>query len=410
VSKRSEFTISRIVLALSFLTSIILSLVLLIIGRGLPQVLLALILVAVSSWFVMAYLFKLGKEIRWFFSLAVINLVIIVPELALRVIDFQYEPGVLYANLRPEVYSGFVPDKELLWKLPRSKPGVNSLGFPGKEIVTPKAKKVFRILFLGDSCTEQDYARLVEKILNDRLVPDATRYEAIRLAVSGYSSYQGRVMAEKYNQELEPDLSVVWFGWNDHWFAYRVTDEKAAISRFEHIVNLACHYSRLLQLGRKSSTVLGRVKPDTILDVVRVPTDQYRENLIRIKRIFEKEGVPVIYVTAPTSHYRLGVPNYLVEKKLASDEQSAIQMHMQYNQIVRDVAASHDAYVLDLEAEFNLLDKPYKIFTKDGIHFTPDGLRLVAERMCRFFKENNLTPYDTGHSDTKPLPVRVKAT
>ena len=410
MSKRSEFTISRIVLALSFSSSIILSLVLLLIGHGLPLVLLALILLAVSSWFVMAYLFKLGKEIRWFISLAVLNLVIIVPELALRVIDFQYEPGVLYANLRPEVYSGFVPDKDLFWKLPRSKPGVNSLGFPGEEIVIPKPEKVFRILFLGNSCTEQDYARFVEKILNDKLVPDATRYEAIRLAVSGYSSYQGRVMAETYSKELEPDLSVVWFGWNDHWLAYRATDEVAAISWFEHIINLTCRYSRLLQLGRKTSAVLGKAKPDTILDVVRVPADQYRENLIRIKRIFEKEGVPVVYVTAPTSHYRLGVPNYLVEKKLVPDEQFAIQMHMQYNQIVRDVVASYDAYVLDLEAEFNLLDKPYKIFMKDGIHFTLDGLRLVAECMCRFFEENNLTPHDTGHIDTKPLPARVRAT
>jgi lysophospholipase L1-like esterase len=124
---------------------------------------------------------------------------------------------------------------------------------------------------------------------------------------------------------------------------------------------------------------------------VRVPRAQYQENLLAIQRIFESRNVPVVFISAPTSHYRLGVPDYLVERHFVPDKPFSVAIHRDYNQIVREVAAgAPGSYLLDLEREFESREDLDAIFTRDGIHFTPAGLALVAKRLSEFLGENVL--------------------
>jgi len=359
-----------------------------------------LIAVTVACWWLAGRLSQSGKDARWLLCLAAFNLVSLVPELALRTLDFRSEPGDQCRNLHPAFHSCFVPDKDLFWKREPSSPGVNSLGFCGGEINRPKPPGVFRILFLGDSCAEQDYARLVEKCLNGPIASDVTRFECIPLAVAGYSSHQGRVLAELYSAAMEPDLAVVCFGWNDHWQAYHTTDAEAAIGPVEQLIRDAYQYSRLLQLGSRIVGVVQDFDPGGFLDQVRVPPDQYRENIRLIKRSFDTQGVPTIYVSAPTSHYELGVPDYLVEEGLAPDKESVIRRHRTYNRIIREVAEASGARVLDLEVELSHGDSLERVFLADGIHFTDEGLRMVALRMCRFFEREIPVPPIPGWTST----------
>ncbi len=78
----------------------------------------------------------------------------------------------------------------------------------------PKPPGRARVLFLGDSCTQQGYPRLVELYLT--IADEDRSFEAVTLAVAGYSPYQGRVLAETYGVQMQPDFVVVYFGWNDH--------------------------------------------------------------------------------------------------------------------------------------------------------------------------------------------------
>jgi lysophospholipase L1-like esterase len=330
--------------------------------------------------------------VGWMLALATLNFVVVVPELALRVAGFRGEAGIQFGYPRPQEFMAFDADPRLFWKLRSSNRNVNSLGFPGHEITIPKPKDHYRILFLGDSCTQQGYPDIVEVLLNGGHAGNAKRVESITLAVSGYSSYQGRVLAELYGERLEPDLAVVYFGWNDHWQAYQAVDSQRVAPEppSAWAKRLAVfQQSRVLQgLESLLASLKGSNKP---LGEVRVPRAQYQENLRTIQRIFEKRGVPVVFISAPTSHYRLGVPDYLVEQNFVPDKSFSVTMHRSYNETVREVAAGvPGSYLLDLEHELESREDLDAIFLRDGIHFTPAGLALVARRVTDFLGEKVL--------------------
>lgn len=273
------------------------------------------------------------------------------------------------------------PDPVLFWRVRRTAPGANSLGFVSKEISVSKPSEVFRILFLGDSVTEQGFPDIVERLLNARYLQHGRKVDAVKLAVSGYSSYQGRIMAEMYGRSLKPDLAFVFFGWNDHWQAYGETDaEKAPKVRKPGFGQRLVRLSRLVQwLSALGVRVRGARPP---LEEMRVPLPLYRENLGAIKATFRSAGVPLVLVTAPTAHYRLGVPDYLVHDKFVHDKESALITHRRYNEVVRDVATGDRVFVLDLERDlsFRSAEDLATIFTNDGIHLTAIGLATVAGR------------------------------
>ncbi|UCG62137.1 MAG: hypothetical protein JSV52_02295 [Candidatus Zixiibacteriota bacterium] len=318
--------------------------------------------------------------------LSAVNLMVVSPELFLRTIDFEYVSGVSFGGLRPERRSFFEPDDELMWKHRRGQPGINSFGFRGREVQVPKPKGVRRILFIGDSCTDQDFAGYVEQLLNRLAGGDSLRFECIIMAVPGYSSFQGIVIAQKYAELVRADIAFVYFGWNDHWLAYGGTDDEFAGERFDSIIRHIYNHSRLLQLGV-------RVSPDSpggsesIIEQVRVPAPQFRDNLKSISSILTGAGTRVVFITAPSNHEQAGVPRYLVEQRLAPNEAFVLSRHRQYCDIVRDVAMETASGLLDLQKEMAVRPN-YGLFMTDGIHFTDTGLKAVAALVYVYLLES----------------------
>jgi lysophospholipase L1-like esterase len=329
----------------------------------------------------------------WMLSIAVINLFVVVPELTLRAIDFRdwaVAPGIqLQGSVIP-----LIPDEALFWKVSPAATKVNSQGLPYAEVHMPKPPHTYRILYLGDSCTQQGYPLFVEAFLNADRPMKETQFDGAILALAGYSSHQGLVLAERYGRQLDPDLVVIYFGWNDHWLAREAPDAEKVVyvprSRWEKITATLLAKSRLLQGVYQLATTLSGSRIDTVQTEVRVSPAQYRDNLLKMKAIFDERHVPVIFITAPTSHYQLGVPDDLVKRKITSTKQQAIAMHRQYNQIVRDLAWHTGAYLLDLESDFSDLKDPTQVFKSDGIHFVEEGLALVARRLTVFIERQVL--------------------
>jgi hypothetical protein len=350
-----------------------------------------LIVLILSSRHLIIYLRKKRINPNWLISLALINLLVVVPELALRTVHFHYESGIEFGYPRPSRFMRYEVDEKLFWKLNTSDPDVNSWGFPGKEIVLPKPPLVFRVLFLGDSCTQQGFPEIVEQYLNLIRQDLPYKFESISLAIAGYSSHQGRIIAETYGLQAKPDMVVVYYGWNDHWQAYKAIDSekkiRASRTIWTKIYNRIHRHSCFVQL---ICWFLDKFRQSTHpLDKARVRIDQYRDNLLRIYNVFEPDDIPVIFITAPTSHYRFGVPDYLLKQEFVRDKESAVELHKKYNQIVRVLVQENHGYLLDLEKEFNRLpdDQLRAIFSKDGIHFTDDGLHVVAGKMTYFINE-----------------------
>jgi len=334
---------------------------------------------------------------KWLWSAGFLALLLVVPELALRAAGFRYGSGVQFGFPDPQQMASFQPDPLLFWKLkppadpahPRGDTAGNSRGFPGPDPDVPKKAGAYRALFLGDSCTFQGYPFLAAERMRALGIPADRRAEAVSMAVPGYTSFQGRRAAEKYGAELEPDVVFVFFGWNDHWAAYGSIDSQKELGTRATAGAALYDRSRLLQATLwLAGRMLGPRKP---LDAPRVRPDEYRENLLAIRAVFAARSVPVVFLTAPTSFYRLGVPAKLVEDRFAASGEEAVRLHREYNAIVRDVAASSGSFLLDLEAECDASPELPSRFLKDGVHFSPAGREWIAGRIAEFVRDRVLS-------------------
>jgi len=311
--------------------------------------------------------------------LSALSLVTLWPEMALRLAGFRFETRsvVQFGWPTPQDLRFMEADPELFWRLPSSWKNVNSDGFFGPEIV-PKPAGTWRMAFFGDSCTEQGYCDAVPPLLH-AAHPNGPRFEAINLGVAGYTSYQGRVVAERMLGKTRPDLAAVCYGWNDHWLAYGAPDSAKAAKGdpAPNWLRRAVTLSRVLQWAVK----LRAAGHDVPLDQTRVNPGQYRRNLLEIGRLIEAAGGQVLLMTAATSHVHQGVPEQLVERHFAPSKEEIVALHKTYNEIVRGVAAERDWLLLDLAASADSLPRVGDLFTDDGIHYTDPGLDWVTAQV-----------------------------
>lgn len=333
-------------------------------------------------------------------SLGVLVVAVAIPETVLRMAGFRFAPGIQFGFPRPQQLADFAPDERLFWKLrPLGDPAAtkfagNSLGFPGGEFEIPKPEGVRRILFLGDSCTFLGYPKIVQARLDATEAQDGeaarARYETVSLAIPGYTSHQGLVAARLHGARLEPDAVVVYFGWNDHWLAYGEPDSRKVV-RAPDVADgqpsaggMRAEASRRLRLVQAMDWLRAKIaRTYERSDALRVSPPEYASNLLEIQRLFAARGTPVVFVTAPTTLYRLGVPPYLLLLEFVKDADSAIELHRAYNRIVRDVAGRTSSPLLDLEAECEAREDLGTLFLADGIHFTEAGEAWAGERVAQ---------------------------
>lgn len=351
----------------------------------------------VAGWMVAGWMARAGMGTGWLASLALLNLLTVCPELALRAGGFRYESGVEFGYPRPSELVDFVPDEKLFWKLPAGTKKTNSLGFPGREVAVPKPEGAFRLLFIGDSCTWQGYPWEVERLLRSRGSESGSSFEAVVLAVPGYSSYQGRVLAETYCEEFDADVVFVFFGWNDHWQAYGDSDADKALATEGGLPGWPGKMHRVAQHFRVAQclawVVGGLGEEGGVSAALRVPIASYRENLIRIGEVCGEGGVPIILITAPSGHEQAGVPKRLLELGFAADEESVLRLHGEYNEAVRRVSARRRWYLLDLERRYGRRDDLDEVFMEDGIHFEDAWLPRVASEMVDFLVLHELVSF-----------------
>jgi len=309
--------------------------------------------------------------------LAVASLTLLLwPELGLRAVGYRNDgAGVLqFGYPRPDQMVELQRDPELFWRLSPELEGVNSQGFAGPEFAVPKRPGVERLVFLGDSCTQQGFPRGVAQMLNS--AGANPRYDAVNLGVVGYTSHQGRIVAERWLAALEADVAVIYFGWNDHWQAYGQSDAErsGASSLMARAVSSSRFAQWLVGLRRPAEAApLGRP---------RVPIEAYAANLNSIAERARSAGAQSLFVTAPSAHAEVGVPDYLVERGFASSAEQAVALHRAYNERVRALAREHGWALLDLAARAQTRSDVAELFMRDGIHFTPAGLRWIAQQIA----------------------------
>jgi lysophospholipase L1-like esterase len=321
-------------------------------------------------------------------SLSVLLLIVVTPEVGLRLLDFRYETGIVFdAGDTPRFYS-LIPDEGLFWTLPPGTDGVNELGFRTREIpplVAAVDPDLIRVLFLGDSVTFQGYPKMAETLLGQSAFK--FNVEVINLSLPGFSSHQGLRLVELEGDRIPADLVLIAYGWNDHWQARGTPDhlKKAVVAKspVHKATEILFHRSRLAQGARY---VAAKVRSkDEFLGELRVPAERFRDNLEKIGNYWQGRGAAPILIALPSTHREEGVPDYLLEQGYARTHQSVIDLHGEYTEIIRSVSREHAWGLLDLDREVVRLS-PYEreaMFMTDGIHLTESGLQWIGKRVAK---------------------------
>ena len=198
------------------------------------------------------------------------------------------------------------------------------------ETIGAKQPGTTRIVCLGDSVTfgfrvpvvwperptEYDpgwlpFPMLLEKEL--RAANPDRKIEVVTMAVPGYTSQQGLAWLRRDIDELQPDLLIASFGWNDasfsdvpdreairtNWYAVAVRWLIDHSQAFAH----ATHWLRAKEAKARQQKQTGQpiVHPGA-----RVSQQEYLSNMVAIQDLARRHGASVIVIAAP---YRDNDPN-----------------------------------------------------------------------------------------------------
>ena len=293
-------------------------------------------------------------------------------ELALRVTGFgKLAPAMSFGmNTRSALEQGrFVTDDDLFWKLPAAQsPADQAINAVHPDIPVPDPDGTTRVLVLGDSCSRLSINELpYSATLQQHLAGDGV--QVFNASVPGYSSYQGLVWLRTQLLGLQPDIVVVYFGWNDHWRATGMTDRDFAASQSPARL-------RLLDLVTR--------RPDVA--PLRVPETQYRENLQAIVDEVRTVGGRLVLIAAPhrfTSEARLR----LVQTGYLHADDDLGALHGRYLDVVRSFAGAPDVAVFSADRLFDDLGRRVPLLHRDGIHLTDDAHRAMAAALALMIRE-----------------------
>jgi lysophospholipase L1-like esterase len=170
-----------------------------------------------------------------------------------------------------------------------------------------------RVVFIGDSTTfgnrVQANSTFVEQL--ESLLP---HINTTNLAVSGYTSYQGYKILLKYGLELNPDILVVSFNFNDRRFVLQKDDIDSDL-KFQRaqkvygqqnirkfLKNLYLFRSMvilfkligLIEEDSKGDPGVKGIRLDTVYP--RVSPENYKKNLVKIVELARTKNVSVIFL------------------------------------------------------------------------------------------------------------------
>lgn len=306
------------------------------------------------------------------------------------------------ARYVPHPYLAYAPRPDWERKTSARQVSHNSLGFRGAEFAREKAPGVFRIACLGGSSTygqgpTRDAltwpALLGEEL--ERRVP-GLRVEMINGGVPGYTSYESVANLAFRVLDLQPDLVLVYHGFNDQRFWYRrglKPDNSHA--RVVWPTERRSSFDRLLEHSR-TFEILRRYLTDyaarrrlawwTVRDFgdpeARVEPMQPEGPLFFARNL---QSIAAL-ARANQARVAFGLQAYYRDDVTVAGEHIGLRIS---REAVKVVGARREVPVLDLDA----VVPQEREFFQDSVHLADAGARLVAETWADFLlAEGLVTP------------------
>jgi lysophospholipase L1-like esterase len=281
---------------------------------------------------------------------------------------------------------------------------INAQGFRGRDW-TMERSRAKRIIVLGGSAAfgvdaagdDKVFISVLERLLNKE---DPDRVEVFNAGVIGYGSKQELILLATDLLDYQPDLVLIFDGWNDFYFAgVRPTGVAEAFSPvfddFDEL--LSQHTQRLTNVLRVSALFryaerkLGKRSDASGLprrfnhysDNLAVYLPDYRKNLMRMVRLAKAHNVDVMIVVQPELFQRKGKIPEAEQALRAEFETGRHEGYVEYSrthypdfiQAAREVAAAERAAFVDATVVFDDFDG---VAFTDFVHFTNQGNKVLA--------------------------------
>ena len=325
----------------------------------------------------------------------------------------QYDRYVLFTSIDPKDYA-WTPHPYLsYYPTPNFKKGLtahNSLGYRNDEFPLKKPDGVFRIVALGGSSTydvsiednQKTFTAQLEKLLNGEY--GYHNVQVINAGVPGYNSWETLGNLEFRVLDLDPDLVIIYDGVNDvharlvvpsayqsddlgrrqAWQVPRVALwERSALLR---ILSRTMNITRQVSVDDFASAPtyvswpfesrLAELDLDPVEVLKKNPPIYFRRNLENMIAIAKEHDVQILFSTWAYSPY---LHDYASEGYYQ-------QGFRENNDVVKEVAASHDIPMFDFAAVMPQDAKDWA----DGRHVNEAGALVKARLFAEFIDTQGL--------------------
>ena len=264
---------------------------------------------------------------------------------------------------------------------------INSAGFRGPEITIEKQEGTYRILMLGDSelfsmllPEEDNLSRQLEKLLNEK--SGGLKFEVVNTGVEGYNTYQEFEVLKDKGLKYAPDLVVLNYVLNDpepgeYYFGNNFFSRNSALYRY-------CIYrvkKGLIKRERKRLKI--KTEPDHFNYLHSGESFLHLKNtILEMASMLEERRIRLVVNIFPVS-------------SLAVDDFKENYPYGHLHQMIKGITHNNIIYV-DARDEFNRLGMtPQAVsinYQYNESHKNAKALGVMAELLCRIFRENKLIP------------------
>lgn len=289
----------------------------------------------------------------------------------------------------------------------------NSLGLRDEREVPLTKGREFRLVVLGDSMavglgvlSEDTFTSQLERSLNERF----NRVRAVNGAVGAYSTWQEVDLLKEKIHQLQPDIVLLAFYWNDLYtkprpvipiaigdsgeqhdaaLKYLRVFKRSALLLFlrERYEILRLKFSPSFDWSHQEMIYEGRTNP-----YLEQAYRDVSESLEELKLLGDKHGfVPVVIVLPiPGQIYRRDAPTHMQNRLKMITNKIGLRTVDMLNPLQQAYTVQHDLVI------------PW-----DNSHYSRQGHKVVAESIERYLSAEGLLPSQVGRNSVGAIdPMR----
>lgn len=288
---------------------------------------------------------------------------------------------------------------------------INSLGFRSRETGPEELQRRRKIMIIGESLAfgwgASSNATTFGYLLEDRLGRD--RFAVLNAGVPGSSISQTIGYYDRYCGQFNPDILIVFSGWNDLVNATlppgkaqaRLWRRPYRPSLFGDPLNFCIERTRLGYLLYRALYFPAVVHSNRLLAYNRAIIDDFETSLETFLMRELPRGKMALVLTLPTYlneniHQTIDAEEYNREvasnTNFYSNPRTLTRLHRVCNDILRSMEAIPGVYVVDVDADFSKIpfQERRSLFAGDIAHLNDRGNRLIAGRLYETLNQLDL--------------------